>query len=183
MASFINNVCYHWKRDTANSVHICLIGHDWQANCLCTITYPVFLPGGLLRCMWSRNSCFAQMLIRAIGSLRRCLFLWSDNKQRVSFDSRTKLPTSGEFCQFQDPQTHILDVKSCFLACCYHFYRNEKDRTLLCTLQKILHLIQGSLCLGSHWFQTSLPSVSHHTPLHSLEQQSVWGSTLGPGYE
>ena len=120
-------------------------------------------PGGLFRCMWSRSSCFSQMLNLPISSLSWCLFFDVKTNGEVDLTLELNYPPLENFCHISglhSPPTgqEILY----FLACCYHYSRNAKDRALHCTLQKILHLIQGSVCLESHWFQTALASLSSY---------------------
>lgn len=174
MATFIINMCYQWKRDTVKCVYSCLICHGWQTSYLWSTTYPVSSPWRPSQMYVEKEQLFFidanpghQQLEKNVYSMK-----W---KWRVRFVLRAELPTSVEFLPIQGLYSPPTEYEvMCFLPYCCHYFRKAKDRDLLIALKKILHLIQDSLCSGSHWYQATSAAVSHHTSVYSLEKQS-WG--------
>lgn len=162
MATFINTVCYHWKRGTENTV--CLFVSETMGN-----RHAVWLqsrnqrlhPQGFLRCTWSRSSCFSQTLILAIDSLR-LLFYEVKMNGNLYLTLWLYYPPLENFCQI--PGLHyLLDRNHVFSVMLLSLLQIGKGQNFVLTLVKDpasntgLSLLKKSLisnnfsiCLSSH---------------------------------
>ena len=151
-----------------------------QAACVQPCTQALHL-GWLLRYMWSRSSSWPNL---DHWHLEEICVLWSENKWRVRFYSRTKLPTSEDFLSnSRTPQLTYRTGNHVFYCMLLSLLKKGKVQGFFLNLAK-----DPASNTGLSLFRESLTSNSFSTSLSSyliaLFRAAIhWKLALGTGYE
>ena len=110
--------------------------------------------------------------------------LWSENKRRVRFYSRTKLPTSEDFLpNSRTPQLTYQTGSHVFDGMLLSLLKNDKVQGSFLNLAKDLASNIGLSLFRESLISNKFSICLSSYPIALLEQKSIWGLALGPGYE